>query len=258
MRHLVIPDTQLKPGVPIDHLHALGNMIVELQPEKIICLGDWADMPSLSSYDRPGSKQFEGRRYSMDIAFAKFAMEVLLEPLNKYNQAQRRNKKRTYNPEMHMLYGNHEDRITRAINANPTQLEGVIGLEDLEYEEFGWTVHDFLTPVQIDGIVYCHYFVNPLSGRPIAGATISNRLNKLHVSFVHGHQQVFLYGEDKLATGKRIQGLVCGAFYMHDEEYMGVQGNASCWRGVLMLNDVVDGNYDLEQISIAKLLESYL
>lgn len=48
---LYIPDCQIKPDVPLDHLRWLGNYIVKKQPDIIVNGGDFADMPSLSSYD---------------------------------------------------------------------------------------------------------------------------------------------------------------------------------------------------------------
>ena len=65
-KHLVIPDVQIKPGQDLSFLRVIGEYIVEKQPDVIVCLGDFADMPSLSSYD-VGKKSFEGRRYKDDI-----------------------------------------------------------------------------------------------------------------------------------------------------------------------------------------------
>ena len=67
----------------------------EKQPEKIICIGDFADMSSLSSYDR-GTKSFEGRRYVKDIEAAKEAMGRFLQPIREYNASQRKNGKKQY------------------------------------------------------------------------------------------------------------------------------------------------------------------
>ena len=36
---LLCPDSQVKPGVPLDHLRALSNFIVERRPDVIINLG---------------------------------------------------------------------------------------------------------------------------------------------------------------------------------------------------------------------------
>src|SRR5678815_49120 len=77
---LVIPDVQAKPGNDFTFLRKLGMYIVEKQPDIIVNIGDFADMPSLSSYD-VGKKSFEGRRYVKDIEAAHEAQTALLEPL---------------------------------------------------------------------------------------------------------------------------------------------------------------------------------
>ena len=64
MIHAVLPDIQAKPGQDFSFLTAIGEYLVEKQPDRWICIGDFADMPSLSSYD-VGKKSFEGRRYKM-------------------------------------------------------------------------------------------------------------------------------------------------------------------------------------------------
>ena len=49
-KHIYIPDTQVKPDTPIDHLKWIGEFIVEQKPDVIIHGGDHADMESLSTY----------------------------------------------------------------------------------------------------------------------------------------------------------------------------------------------------------------
>ena len=261
MKHMFIPDVQAKEGTPTDHLTAAGRMIVDEQPDVIVCIGDFADMPSLSSYDRPGTKAYEGRRYSTDIESARESMRALLAPMWQYNRHQRKHKKKQYAPRMVMTLGNHEDRITRAINRDPTHLEGDYGisLNDLGYAQVGWEVHPFLEVVEIDGIHYSHYFTNPdgFTSHPVGG-TIQNKLNKLRLSFAHGHQQVFQAGETYDATGKRLQGLVMGAFYQHDEGYMGPQQNRTHYRGLAMLDNVGPDGYDIRPVSISNLMKKYL
>lgn len=153
MKHLVIPDTQVKPGVSIDYLTHIGRYIVDHKPDKVIQIGDFADMPSLSSYD-VGKKSFEGRRYKADIEATHLAMAALLQPLQEFNQRARKNKEKQYRPELWLTLGNHENRIERVVEGDP-KLEGTIGLEDLKYENYGWTVVPYLQPVVLDGIAYC-------------------------------------------------------------------------------------------------------
>jgi hypothetical protein len=57
MKHVVIPDIQAKPGHSFRYLERIGEYIVEKKPDVIVCIGDFADMPSLSSYD-VGTKSF--------------------------------------------------------------------------------------------------------------------------------------------------------------------------------------------------------
>ena len=136
--HLVIPDCQIRHGDDFGFLRALGNYIVAKRPDTIICLGDFADMPSLSSYDI-GKKSFEGRRYSLDIAAAREAMQVLLQPLKDFNTKAKKNKEKLYHPRMVLTMGNHEHRINRAVE-NDSKLEGVLSTDNLQYKEFGWEV----------------------------------------------------------------------------------------------------------------------
>ncbi len=240
MKHFIVPDVQAKPGQDFSFLRKIGEYIVEKQPEKIICLGDFADMPSLSSYD-VGKKAFEGRRYTKDIDAATEAMATLLEPLWDYNARAKKNKDKQYRPEMHLTLGNHEQRIDRAINSD-AKLEGLISYDDLPYEDCGWTVYPFLDVVVIDGIAYSHYFVSGLMGRPATSANA--QLNKTHMSCISGHQQGLQIATGKTGDGKLIHSIIAGSCYEHNEDYLGRQGN-NHWRGALMLNDVNDGDFDI-------------
>lgn len=244
---LVIPDVQAKPGHDFDYLRKLGQYIVEKKPDTIVCLGDFADMPSLSSYD-VGKKSFEGRRYKSDIAASKKAMQTLLAPLDVY-----KSKDTTYNPKMVMLYGNHEHRINRAVNDDP-KLDGVLSLDDLEYEKFGWTTVPFLEVHVEEGVAFSHYFTTGLAGRP--ASTASAQLNKKHMSCIAGHQQGLQIATAYRADGQPITSIIAGSFYEHNEDYMSPQGNKH-WRGVLMLHEVKDGAFDLMPVSLNYLNKKY-
>jgi hypothetical protein len=80
MKHLIIPDTQVKPNTPIDHLNWAGQYAVKMRPDVIVMIGDHWDMESLSSYDK-GKKSFEGRRYTKDIEAGIVGMEAFLKPI---------------------------------------------------------------------------------------------------------------------------------------------------------------------------------
>lgn len=251
IKHLFIPDIQSKPGVDLEHCRWIGEYIVHKQPDVIICIGDFADMESLSSYDK-GKKSFEGRRYKADIKASKYAMDLLLGPLKAYNEKAVKLHYKRYKPRMVLTLGNHEERIMRVCNDNP-ELDGVVGYGDLPYQD--WEVYDYLQPVVIDGVLYVHYLANPMSGKPYAGTALS-QLTKVGQSFCVGHKQTLDVATRFTVGGQQQWGIVAGACYLHDEGYKGYQGNHH-WRGVVMLHDVKDGTFDPMFVSLDYLKERY-
>jgi hypothetical protein len=212
---------------------------VAKKPDVIVHAGDFADMESLSSYDK-GKRSFEGRRYRADIQAARQAMEALLEPMNEYNAMRAKNRKSQYLPRRVLTLGNHEDRISRTINDEP-MLDGAIGIDDLRYREYGWEVHPFLSVVVIEGVAFSHYFTTGAMGRPASSAQAM--LNKKHMSCLAGHQQGRQSASAFRADGRPITAIIAGSCYEHEESYLGPQGNKH-WHGIVMLHNVEDGSFD--------------
>ena len=246
--HCFIPDTQVKPNVPIDHLKWIGKYLAEKKPNVIIHIGDHWDMPSLSSYDRR-TKKAEGARYQDDIDAGIHAMEVLLDPINKYNKRA----KKKYKPRKVITLGNHEERIMRHVNAFP-ELAGKLSYNDFELKRMGFEVHDFLKPVEIDGVTYCHYFQNGI-GKPWGG-NAHTRLKNVGFSFTMGHQQVKDMAQMDLSNGDIRRALICGTCYLHDEGYRGYQGNNHNI-GIFFKHEVDNGNYNLMEVSLDYLCRRY-
>jgi hypothetical protein len=252
MKHIVIPDVQFKPGNDTTFLKHIGNYIAEKKPDVVVCIGDFADMPSLSSYD-VGKKVFEGRRYKADIEAAHGAMEALLGPLEAANRRAKTYHRERYKPRLVLTLGNHEDRISRAVNNDP-KLDGTIGLSDLQYEKYGWEVYPFLAPVIIDGVAYCHYFTSGILGRPVPSAR--SLIQKKHMSCTMGHVQNWEMHREVRADGKPVLGLFCGSCYEHDEDYLGPQGNTYD-RGIWVKHEVKEGHYHPMFVSLKYLRENY-
>jgi hypothetical protein len=249
--HLFVPDTQSKPGTPNDHLRWLGKYILERKPDVVIHAGDHWDMPSLSSYN--SKWQLEGQRYSADVQKGNDDFDLLTAPTRQYNARARTTV--PYEPRKVLLRGNHEFRIERAVGEDP-RLEGSIGYHHLESP--GWEVHDFLKPVFIDGVAYSHFFANPMTGRPYGGM-VETMLKNIGTSFTMGHVQTFRTGSIPVLAPEGSQmrrGLIAGAFYIHDEDYKGHQGNGH-WRGCVVKHQVSEGNYDIMEVSLDYLCRKY-
>jgi hypothetical protein len=237
---LVIADAQVRPGVKTQHLTAISNYIAAKRPDVIVCLGDFADMPSLSKHSLAMEK--EGQRYAADIQSVHDGMTKLVAFKKKC---------KGYNPRMVMTLGNHEERIPRTVLEQPN-LEGVISLADLKYKEFGWEVHPFLKVVNIDGTEFSHYFTTGVMGRPASSAAVV--LRERQSSAIMGHVQSF-----EMAVHKRTQrtAIFAGLTNLHDEPYLGPQGNG-CRRQIIMLHEFRDGQFDPCFVSLKYLLRSYL
>jgi len=252
IKHLVIPDCQIRSGDDLSFLTAIGNYIVAKKPDVIVNIGDFADMPSLSSWDI-GKREYEGRRYKKDVEAAVEAQKALLDPIREFNIRAKKNKEKLYKPRMVLTLGNHENRINRA-TSDDAKLDGLIGVSDLQYISFGWEVYPFLDVVVIDGVAYSHYFTTGIAGRP--ASTASAQLSKKHMSCIAGHQQGLQIATAYRADGARITSVIAGSCYEHDEDYLGPQGNKH-YRGILVLHDVHDGEFELMPVSLSYLKKKY-
>ena len=235
--HVVIPDCQIRPGVRLDYLDWVSNYIAEKQPDAVICIGDFADMESLSKYDL-GTLRGENKRLKRDLIVAREAMERL----TKFREV--------YSPEMYLTMGNHEDRLDRFANEHP-YLEEVVGTHMLNYEDFGWKVIPYLKPVAVDGVRYCHYFISGALGRAVSSAPALLRLQKQ--SAIMGHNQKTDVAFHPVTHQWAI---FCGVCNLHDEPYLGPQGN-DVRRQILVLHEVEDGKFDPMFVSLKFLEKAY-
>lgn len=247
---LFIPDCQVKPGEDTTYLKAIGQYIVDKKPDIIVNIGDFFDFPSLSSYDK-GKLNFEGRRLQKDIEAGKEGMKILLAPLRQHQKNYRDGNSPSYQPRMVFCLGNHEERLQR-VPSNNSEFEGFIGYHLLELEK-DWEVHDFLKPVNIQGINFVHFLANPMSGKPYGGSA-ANQLKNVGTSFCVGHKQTLEVAIQPVLDGTMRLGIIAGASYPFNEGYKGYTGN-NHFRGVVMLHDAKDGFADPSFISTKFLIE---
>ena len=252
MIHAFVPDLQIKPGIDLGYLSAIGNYLAAKKPDRIILIGDVADMPSLSSFDI-GTKAFEGRSYRADVDSVHEGMNNLMRPIYREQNRLISGARKRWKPELILTLGNHENRINRAINLD-RKLDGLISTDDLGYKDHGWSVYPFLEVVVRDGIAYSHYFTSGVMGRAVG--TAAAQLNKKHMSCVAGHQQGRQISYARRADGKEMTSIIAGSCYDHDEDYLGVQGNQH-WRGMYMFHNVDDGSFDEMAVPLEYIKENY-
>jgi len=237
--HLIIPDCQVKPNSNTDYLSWIASYICEKRPDVIVNIGDFADLESLSTYDR-GTARGENRRLKADLASAARAMDKLVNPIRAIAD---------YKPEMHLTMGNHEDRLDRFSNEHP-ELEEIVGTQMLNYADWGWQVHPFLKIVKVDGVNYCHFFQTGGSSRAVSSARAL--LNKEHCSSIMGHNQKT---DVAFQPTTHQWAIFCGVCNLQDENYLG-QGNR-VRRQILVLHEVEEGRFDPMFVSLNYLAKAY-
>lgn len=244
--HMVIPDVQAKPNVSHEHMRWIANYAIEKRPDVIVQIGDWADMPSLSLYDK-GKRCYEGRRYIKDIEAANFSLHLFEETIAEHNRTNPFDK---YEPRKVITLGNHEQRIERATQLDAS-LDGKLKPEDLDFWNCGWEVHPFLEIVTIDGIQYSHYFISGAMGRPVSSAAALLKARGGSATMGHTQRMDVSYHPQTQQIG-----LMCGTCYTHDEDYLGPQGN-NAPRQIIFKHEVQDGRYDLMAVSLRYLEKKY-
>lgn len=242
---LVIPDTQVRPGVNTGHFTWIGNYIAEKRPDVVVHLGDHWDMASLSRFSE-GKTELDEQDVAGDFETGNTALLDLHKAMTV----------KSYVPRKVLLRGNHEDRIRRFLEETGNRrFRGIVSEKKFNDKLLGWEVHKFLEPVAINGVWFAHYFYNPMTGHAYGG-TCSNKLKNIGHSFVMGHQQGLDLATRTLPNGQMQWGLVAGSCYLHDEEYKGPQANGH-WRGVVMLHEVRDGHFDPMLVSLDYLSRRY-
>ena len=223
----------------------------------VVNIGDWFDMGSLSSFERPGSKSFEGRRYRDDIDTGVEAQNLMYKEIEDYNRWRRGDN--ILDIDWHYCLGNHEHRLTRAIDADPSQLDGVISLLDLtEGSSVPWTVHPFLRPMFLNDVGFCHYWASGVMGRAVGGENpASSILRKQMTSCVQGHTHTLDYAERTRADGLKMSAAVIGCYFTDFANWAGYQVNQLWTPGIAVMRDIHNGEFDFEWWSYRRILKSF-
>ncbi len=237
-RHVVIPDTQVRKGVKTDHLIWAARYIADMSdpPDHMQLMGDWYDMPSLSSWSKRGSIEAEGRRIIDDQCAGYNALCDFFAELSRLG---------AWCFPVWVCEGNHEQRLDRFI-AEDSRLKDFIDRPNF----FGWDDFDVKhapmgQPMHKDGVTYCHFFDlnanGDTTGRRSGQPNAHTQVRRVRGSTVAGHKQgyddAFLthpYAKDSEAETFAV---IAGSFYQHNEGYRGPTDGYER-RGIVVLNEL--------------------
>lgn len=247
--HVIVPDSHAHPDYSNSRFRLAGQFIADIRPDVVINLGDWYDMPSLSSYDK-GTKSFEGRRLRNDLAAGTAALDMFMSPI-------RARKKKL--PRFIALQGNHEYRLNKAIEYNAALLDGV--KTDFSFPDYGfeWVPYNGATPgvINVDGILYSHYITRGGTDRALSSIhQAASLLSQSMVSVVVGHKHTLDFSRKVRMDGIPIQSICAGWWGDFSPSFAG-NGVDHWWSGITVLYNVENGQFDPEFVSMKRLKEVY-
>ena len=222
----------------------IAELIEYLLPDVIVDIGDFADMPSCSSWDADKAA-FGQESIAADINAANVARAIL----NKHIAAGMKRNKR-WTPELVSITGNHENRLNKLLShAQYARFRDGIPAFDLE----GWESVPFLQVKWIDGLGFIHYLPYGRMAKAASNARTMHRHSGRR-SVVAGHSHEFdLYTETD-SFGKQTGAVQVGCSFLHEEEYNPLSHRY--WRGVTHLVDVKDGSFGVDQWSFDRIAET--
>ena len=223
----------------------LNQYILDTMPNRIVIIGDFVTLDSLSAWDRDKRKKMELRRYFKDIEAGNKALDLMLANVPR-------------DIELVYIMGNHEDRLDRYLDKDPT-FDGAVDLvTDLDLVGRGFTrIIDYKKYYTHKGVGFTHVPIME-NGKGVSGKYATSRaLDCTDFSVVFGHTHkldtacVHRHGAKHLQ-----QALNVGCFFEHIDEYA-VGSVTSYWRGIVELDHYSYGRVDITTTSIGKLQRMY-
>ena len=252
---LVIPDAHSEPGEDLRRFLWLGKEARRCAKQAakmgrrfyLVSIGDFADVGSLSSWDK-GKSSGENRRYKDDCEANWAALQLVDQGLGDMADT----------VEKIITLGNHENRIARFANDNPALPGTIEAGQDLGFLAHGWKVVPFLEPLEIAGVNFIHYMPGK-TGRALAGVHLARSLaTKMGQSVVVGHSHEYQHAViGRPLSGMHCHGLVVGAYFEHMHEYAGITGHNTQWHGLVLLSRVEAGDFDAQPIRLETLKERW-
>lgn len=255
-RVLVIGDAHVNPeqmhNGELDRFAALGKKIVADQPDYVIIIGDFLSMDCLSAWDKNKRAKMEGMRYHLEVEAGNKALDLLMAPIQEW--AKRTKKKM---PVFIYVEGNHEDRLTRYLETDPTFLGTVSIPKDLHLDKRKVQWVPYKDVFYVNGVGFTHIPIGG-AGRAIGNPAVCQKALKLFAhSVVFGHTHTLDHcAEHRHGAAHLNQSLSVGCFFYHVDDY--AKGSKTdYWRGVVSLNIYSENRFDFTTTSLSSLMKEW-
>lgn len=194
LKRLFIPDSHF-PSVDRRAFNLMLDIAAEFKPDEVIYLGDFFDCYSVSQYDKDPNHNFN----------------LLEEELVDGQKALEEVEKRTKAKKFTFLEGNHENRITRYVNAYAAKIATSLSTREIlgipryyRYLPYGQKGH-----YRVGNWVATH---GTICGKHVASAMIS----KYGCNVIFGHVHRIQRYQSTNFHGETLTGVTCG--WLGDKE----------------------------------------
>jgi predicted phosphodiesterase len=229
---IILPDVHLTEILPKDYL-PVRDFVKTFKPDKIILLGDFMDVASLSAWDMDKKRLMEGRRFKKEVDCANRELDYL--------QRYTKDKK----DGIIYLEGNHEDRVNRYLDSNP-EMEGMIEVPEqlrLRERHIKWVKMNKLH--KLGEMYFTHgMYTNIYSA--------AKHLQKLGCNITYGHQHGTQTYMQNMAMQKPHMAYALGTLGDKAPDYM--KGKPGNWinQFAVFYWDTKTGQFNLYPINVIK------
>ena len=192
---VAIGDPHDRPGRDKERFRWMGRYIAEHQPDYVICIGDWASLDSLSTFDKPGSAN--------DISKPSFPQDLdsLEESLSLFHS-----EFEFGSIPCILTEGNHEYRAQRAADADPKRMGDAMERVRQPFAQFRWKTLPYGEWFFLGGVGFTHVPHNAM-GKDYRGKAPENQIgNDAVFSIVMGHTHKYQFRSfPKIGPCQRIE-----------------------------------------------------
>jgi metallophosphoesterase superfamily enzyme len=232
---IIIPDLHMTDRLPKDYL-AVRGFIKDFKPDRIVLLGDFMDVGSLSAWDTDKKRIMENKRFKKEIVAANDELDYLTDCLNKDGK-------------IDYIEGNHEWRVERYLDKNP-EMEGLIELPEklgLEERNIDWYpyLNQVKNPLKIGDMHFIHGMYTNMNHA-------KKHLQALGCNVCYGHKHETQTAMQNMAMQKPYMAYGLGTLGDKSPDFM--KGRPANWMnqfGVFYW-DTNTGNFNLFPVNVIK------
>lgn len=238
---VVVGDAHVDENQDLSRFDLLNALIKKEKPEYVVIIGDFLSLNCLSAWDRNKRLTMEGLRYVAEIESGNEALDRMLVGIPKKTKV-------VY------VEGNHEDRLPRYLEVDPT-FYGWAGIpKDLRLAQRGIHFVPYKDVFYINGVGFTHIPISGI-GKGIGNPGVAQKALKLfHHSIVFGHTHTLDHAAEHRHGAPHLnQALSVGCFFEHVDEY--AKGSKTdYWRGICVLSVYSENRFDVNTYSLGRMV----